>query len=159
MHVPEIQVRRASAEDVETLVGMRVALLRTVGNVASDADAKEIGDAIRAYMIQEMPAGRYVAFIAEAGKCAVGCGGLAFYVRPPYCGNPSGKEAYLMGMYTVAEWRGKGLGTALIQKLLEYAKGQGVGRVWLHTEPGARSLYGRAGFCSNVAYMELLVSS
>ncbi len=156
MHVPEIQVRRASAEDVETLVGMRVLLLRAVGDVTSDSDAKEIADAIRTYIVQEMPAGRYVAFLAEAGKCAVGCGGLAFYVRPPYCGNPSGKEAYLMGMYTIAECRGKGVGTALVEKLLEHAKAQGVGRVWLHTEPGARSLYDRAGFCPNDAYMELI---
>jgi GNAT superfamily N-acetyltransferase len=156
MGVQEIQVRRAAAEDLEILVGMRVALLRIVGNVTSDLEAKEIGNAIRKYISQEMPAGRYVAFIAEAGKHAVGCGGLAFYVRPPYCGNPSGREAYLMGMYTAAEWRGKGVGTALVKKLLEYARVQGAGRVWLHTEPGARSLYGRAGFCFNDAYMELI---
>ena len=156
MRAQEIQVRRAGAEDREILVRMRVALLQAVGNVTSDLEAKEIGNAIRAYITQEMPAGRYVAFIAEAGDHAVGCGGLAFYVRPPYCGNPSGKEAYLMGMYTIAEWRGRGVGTALVQKLLECAKAQGVGRVWLHTEPGARSLYDRAGFCSNDAYMELI---
>jgi GNAT superfamily N-acetyltransferase len=117
MRIPEIQVHRASAEDVETLVGMRVALLRAVGNVTSDLEAKEIGDAIRAYIAQEMPAGRYVAFIAEAGQCVVGCGGLVFYVRPPYCGNLSGKEVYLMGMYTIDAWRGKGVGTALLEKL------------------------------------------
>ncbi len=156
MRIPEIQVHRASAEDAEALVEMRVALLRAVGNVTSDLEAKEIADAIRAYIAQEMPAGMYVAFIAEAGQSAVGCGGLAFYVRPPYCGNLSGKEAYLMGMYTIPEWRGKGVGTALVEKLLEYARAQGVGRVWLHTEPGARNLYGRAGFCPSDAYMELI---
>ncbi len=159
MPIPEIQVRRASAEDVETLVGMRITLLRAVGNVTSDSEAKEIGDAIRACIAQEMPAGRYVAFIAEAGQSAVGCRGLAFYVRPPYCGNLSGKEVYLMGMYTIAEWRGRGVGTALVEKLLEYARAQGVGRVWLHAEPGARNLYGRAGFCSNDAYMEMICNS
>ena len=47
---------------------MRVALLRAVGNVPSDLEAKEIGDAIRAYIAQEMPAGKYVSFIAEAGN-------------------------------------------------------------------------------------------
>ncbi len=159
MPIPEIQVRRANAEDVETLVQMRVALLRAVGNVTSDLDAKEIADAIRAYIAQDMPTGRYVAFIAEAGQSAVGCGGLAFYLRPPYCGNLSGKEVYLMGMYTIPEWRGKGVGTALVEKLLEYARAQGVGKVWLQTEPGARSLYGRAGFRSDDAYMELICSS
>jgi GNAT superfamily N-acetyltransferase len=156
MPIPEIQVRRASAEDAEALVEMRVALLRAVGNVTSNLDANEIADAIRGYIAQEMPAGMYVAFIAEAGQSAVGCGGLVFYVRPPYCGNLSGKEAYLMGMYTTPEWRGKGVGTALVEKLLEYARAQGVGKVWLHTEPRARSLYVRAGFCPNDAYMELI---
>jgi GNAT superfamily N-acetyltransferase len=154
MHVQEI-VRRAGAEDVETLVRMRIALLQAVGNVTGESEVKKLGDAIRTYLAQEMPVGRYVAFIAEAGGYAVGCGGLAFYLRPPYHGNPGGKEAYLMGMYTIPERRGKGVGTALIEKLLEYARAQGVARVWLHAEPGARSLYSRAGFCSNDAYMEL----
>jgi GNAT superfamily N-acetyltransferase len=150
------QVRRAGAEDLETLVRMRVALLQAVGNVTGELEAKEISDAIRTYIAQEMPAGRYVALIAEAGGCAVGCGGLTIYVRPPYRGNPSGKEAYLMGMYTIAEWRGRRVGTALVERLLEYAKAQGVGRVWLHAEPGARGLYRKAGFCANDAYMELI---
>ena len=108
-----------------------------------------------AYFHRELPAGRYVAFIGRAEGQAVVCGGLAFYARPPHQGNDSGKEAYLMGMYTSASWRGKGLGRRVLRKILALAKARGVGRVWLHSEPGARTLYGRAGFRSNDSYMEL----
>lgn len=61
-----------------------------------------------------------------------------------------------MGMYTAANWCGKGIGRALLAKLLDAAKAQGVGRVWLHSEPSARSLYRKEGFRSNHAYMELV---
>jgi GNAT superfamily N-acetyltransferase len=154
--VHEIEILRAKPEDIETLVGMRIALLQEVGNLSSESDAKDLSGAIRRHFDEELPAGRYVGFIAQASGQAVGCGGLTFYVRPPYKGNTSGREAYLIGMYTVANWRGKGVGHALLKKLLDAAKARSVGRVWLHSEPDARSLYGREGFHPNDSYMELI---
>jgi GNAT superfamily N-acetyltransferase len=153
--VQEIEICRAEPGDIETLVSMRIALLHGVGNLSEESDVKGTSDAIRKYFEEELPAGRYVGLIARARGQAVACGGLAFYVRPPYKENPSGREAYLMGMYTVANWRGKGVGRALLKKLLDIAKDRGVGRVWLHSEPGARSLYRREGFRPNDSYMEL----
>lgn len=60
-----------------------------------------------------------------------------------------------MGMYTAVSWRDKGLGRRMLSKILAFAKARGVGRVWLHSEPGAMSLYDRAGFGPNDSYMEL----
>jgi len=153
--VLKIVVRRAEQKDIAALVEMRIALLKEVGNVRSKTDAQDLKGAIRRYFHRELPAGRYVGFIGRAAGQAVACGGLAFYVRPPYQGNTSGTEAYLMGMYTAAGWRGKGLGRRMLRKILAFAKARGVGRVWLHSEPGARTLYGRAGFRSSDSYMEL----
>jgi GNAT superfamily N-acetyltransferase len=153
--VLNIEVRRAEPKDIATLVEMRLALLEEVGNVRGKTDAQDLTRAIRRYFHREMPAGRYVGFIGRVQGQAVACGGLAFYARPPYQGNPPGKEAYLMGMYTAVSWRGKGLGRRMLKKILAFAKARGVGRVWLHSEPGAMSLYDRAGFRSNDSYMEL----
>jgi len=153
--VPKIEVRRAERQDISTLVEMRIALLEEVGNVRGKSDAQDLKGAIWRYFHRELPAGRYVGFIGRAEGQAVACGGLAFYARPPHQGNNSGKEAYLMGMYTAAGWRGKGLGRRMLRTILALAKARGVGRVWLHSEPGARTLYGRAGFRSNDSYMEL----
>jgi GNAT superfamily N-acetyltransferase len=155
--VQEIAICRAEAKDIETLVGMRIALLHEVGNLSNKSDTEDVTGATRRYFDEELPAGRYVGFIAQAGDQAVGCGGLTFYVRPPYQGNASGREAYLMGMYTVANWRGKGIGRALLMRLLDVAKTRGVGRVWLHSEQGARSLYERQGFRPNDSHMELIL--
>lgn len=151
-----ILICRAEPADIETLVRMRIALLQEVGNLSSESDLGEVSRAIRRHFDEELPAGRYVGLLARAGGQAVACGGLTFYARPPYRGNVSGREAYLMGMYTVADWRGKGLGSALLRHLLEVAKSRGVGRVWLHSEPGAKGLYAREGFRTNDSYMELI---
>ena len=151
-----IEVCRAKRKDIATLAQMRIALLEEVGNVHSKTDAKDLMGAIRRYFQRELPAGRYVGFIGRAEGRAVACGGLAFYTRPPHQGNTSGKEAYLMGMYTAVDWRGQGVGGAILRTLLAFAKARGVGRVWLHSEPGAVSLYGRAGFRSNHSYRELI---
>jgi GNAT superfamily N-acetyltransferase len=153
--VLKMEVRRARRQDIATLVEMRVALLEEVGNVRSKTDAKDLMGAIRRYFHRELPAGGYVGFIGWAEGQAVACGGLAFYARPPYKGNTSGKEAYLMGMYTAVDWRGQGLGRRMLRKILAFAKARRVGRVWLHAEPRAMSLYDRAGFRANDSYKEL----
>lgn len=151
----KIKIRRAEPKDIPTLVQLRMALLEEVGNVRRKTDTKGLTGAIRRYFHRELRAGRYVGFITRAEGQAVACGGLAFYARPPYQGNASGREAYLMGMYTAVDWRGKGLGRAMLRKILAFAKAQRVGRVWLHSEPRAMSLYHRSGFRPNDSYMEL----
>ena len=152
---PKMEVRRAAPKDIATLAQMRMALLREVGNVPSKTDAKDLMGAIRRYFHRELPAGRYVGFIGTIRGQAVASGGLAFYARPPYQGNLRGNEAYLMGMYTAVDWRRKGIGRRMLRKILAFAKARGVRRVWLHSEPGAMSLYDRAGFRSSDSYMEL----
>lgn len=151
----KMEVCRARRKDIATLVAMRLALLEEVGNVRGKTDRKDLKSAIRRYFQRELPTGRYVGFIARAEGQAVACGGLAFYARAPHQGNASGKEAYLQGMYTAVDWRGKGVGGAMLGKILAFAKTRRVGRVWLHSEPGAVSLYLRAGFRANPWYMEL----
>jgi GNAT superfamily N-acetyltransferase len=86
----------------------------------------------------------------------VACGGIVFMERPPYQGNLEGREAYLMNMYTLPEWRGKGMGAAIVAELVKCAKEAGAKRVSLDAEPNARRLYGKAGFHENVEAMEIL---
>jgi predicted GNAT family N-acyltransferase len=43
-------------------------------------------------------------------------------------------------------WRGRGVGQALLQALLEAARGQGAREVMLHAQQSAASFYLRAGF-------------
>jgi ribosomal protein S18 acetylase RimI-like enzyme len=50
------------------------------------------------------------------------------------------------GMATAPDARGRGLGTAVLDALLEHATAHGARRVWCNARTPARSLYERAGF-------------
>ncbi len=50
------------------------------------------------------------------------------------------------GMATEPDARGRGAGTAVLEALLEHARGHGAQRVWASVRVPARSLYERAGF-------------
>jgi len=153
-------IRRAEVRDIEVLVRMRVELLRVAAALGAPTDLsaaewKEVGDAVRKYFAEALVTGKHRGVVAEAQGKVVACGGIVFLERPPYQGNLVGLEAYLMNMYTLPEWRGKGVGGAIVEELLRCAREAGAKRVLLDAEPEARRLYAKAGFHGNVEAMEI----
>jgi predicted GNAT family N-acyltransferase len=49
-------------------------------------------------------------------------------------------------MAVLADWRGRGLGTALLRQLVETARRRGLPRVFLHAQCRAEAFYRREGF-------------
>lgn len=65
--------------------------------------------------------------------------------------NESSEICELQKMYFLPEARGKGLGSQMMDKCLEFAKEQGFTKCYLETMPymeDARKLYGKVGFTS-----------
>ncbi len=78
------------------------------------------------------------------GKLATG--GVNVFRRLPYPDNPQGEEWYLLNMYTLPDYRGSSLGRAITQAAIDYAKAQGIYRIWLNATDAGRSVYQQAGF-------------
>ncbi len=161
MAIP-FKVRRAELRDVEALVRMRFELMHVAAALGvptdlSESEWEEVREATREYFSRAMPAGEHCGVVAEVEGIVVGCGGIVFMERPPYQGNLKGREAYLMNMYTEPEWRGKGIGAAIVGELLRCAREAGAKRVSLDAEQNARRLYAKAGFHGNVEAMEILL--
>ena len=161
MAIP-FKVRRAELRDVEALVRMRFELMHVAAALGvptdlSESEWEEVREATREYFSRALPAGEHCGVVAEVEGIVVGCGGIVFMERPPYQGNLKGREAYLMNMYTEPEWRGKGIGAAIVGELLRCAREAGAKRVSLDAEQNARRLYAKAGFHGNVEAMEILL--
>ncbi|MGA8221321.1 MAG: GNAT family N-acetyltransferase [Candidatus Acidiferrales bacterium] len=155
-------IRSAEVRDIEALVRMRLELLHVAAALGaptdlSEAEWKEVGGAVRKYFAEALVTGKHCGVVAEAQGKVVACGGIVFMERPPYQGNLVGLEAYLMNMYTLPDWRGKGAGGAIVEELLRCAREAGAKRVLLDAEPGARRLYEKAGFRGNLEAMEILL--
>ena len=83
-------------------------------------------------------------FIAETNNQIVGCLDLG-----PYYPFPAGKHVATFGILINKDYRGKGVGTALIRVAIAEAKSQGYHKLAIHvlgTNKSAISLYQKLGF-------------
>lgn len=150
------KIRLATLEDVETLVRLRVTFLEEVGNFGEGVDTRAVSEAFRNYLLRKLPAGEFLAWVAEEEGEIVATSGLVFFERPPNGTSPAGLEAYVMNMYTRPEWRGRGLATALLDAAILHVKRTDARRVWLHATDVGRPVYERAGFVASDTEMELV---
>lgn len=142
----DVSIRRASLEDVETLVNLRLALERESGHLTQGALLAEVRRATRQYFLEALPAEAILVWVAEAQGTIVATSGLIFYQKPPSERNLMGLEAYILNMYTVPAWRGKGIATKLLQTLIASAKQRYAHRIWMYATQDGRPIYERAGF-------------
>jgi ribosomal protein S18 acetylase RimI-like enzyme len=66
--------------------------------------------------------------------------GLVFFQRPPYNGNLSGLEAYIMNIDTIPMWRDQGIATALLKEIISFVRATEAKRLWLHATEDGKSL-------------------
>ena len=153
----ELVYRIAVTSDVESLVDLRVAFLNEVA--AEAAEDPQLRQAVREYFAAALGMGEFVSYLAEANGAVIAASGMVFHHHPPSPANPSGREAFIMNMYTVPAHRGRGIATQLLRRLLDYARHQGCGSAVLHALPKGRSIYERAGFVATETEMRLSLAS
>ncbi len=151
------KIRLATAEDLDTLVDIRLRFLREIGHLAEGGPADELAEVFRRYFMKKAPAGEFLAWVAEdEGGRVVATSGLTFFERPPNARNPAGLEAYLSNMYTLPEWRGRGIASALVAAAVEHVRHTPARRIWLEATAQGRRVYERAGFVASNTEMELV---
>ncbi len=151
-----VDIRRANLNDLDALVQLRLDLLREVGDLKNDAQTTALADATRQYLIRKMPTGEFVCWVASVDGCIVGTSGLVLFERPPVAGNLLGMEAYVMNIYTIPEWRSKGVATALIEEIVSFAKSADARRIWLHASKDGKRIYEKVAFVSTTSEMQLV---
>lgn len=128
---------------VPTLMHWRSEVIEGVFGVAP---SKRLLAANRRYYRQHIADGSHVAVVAEADGEGVGCGAVCLTEELPSPDNPSGRCAYLMNIYVREAWRRRGVGHAIVRRLIEIARESGCDKIYLETTDGARSFYRSIGF-------------
>jgi GNAT superfamily N-acetyltransferase len=134
-------------------VRLRMAMLAELREI-DDSEMEAAAEANRRYFREKLPDGEFMVFLAEAEREIVATSGLAFWERPPTSGGP-GIDGYVMNMYTVPEWRGRGIASALLERLVHCAQEAGARRVFLRAvSPEGRRISQQLGFVGSDTYME-----
>ncbi len=150
------EIRRATVDDVEAVVRLRLAFCGEMEGIDDEAALRALAGVIRRYLEAKLASGEFIAWLAAEDGVNVSIGGLVFYERPPTARNPAGLDAYVGNMYTVPGWRRKGLATALLREIIAYVKGTQLRRLRLHASEAGRPVYAKVGFEPNPALLDLV---
>ena len=92
--------------------------------------------------------------VVEDGRI-VATSGMSLAEKPPYFSNPSGRIGLLSGMYTLPEYRRRGIGRRLLGRVVDEARAWGCGAVQITASDMGVLLYADFGFRKNGNFMQL----
>lgn len=143
-------------DDIEDLVRLRYAMQKEVAVSHHGVSPEDIVESTHDYFEKQLNGNHFAAFFAVAPDGQIiGTGGFVVYDTPPSPGNPSGTEGYIMNMYTVPEWRNRGVAHAILDAIAKHARKEGATRLWLRYTEGSKHVYETFGFVPRDNYMQM----
>lgn len=145
-----IEYKRLTENELDTFIKMRINQLREEG-AKEDIDLEP---ALRDYYNRHMKDGTFVSWLAMDKDRIVGTSGLSFVEKPPYFGCPNGKIGLLSSMFTVKEYRRKGIAKELLSRIVNEAKQNDCGIIQITASDLGVLLYTDFGFVKNGKFMQ-----
>lgn len=151
----EIIYKKATLEDIDELTQTRIEVLRAANQLPDDTDMSEVKRQSLEYYQKALGDDSHIAYLIYDGNRFVGAGGVSFFQVMPTYHNPSGNKAYIMNMYTVPEYRRKGIAYKTLDLLVNDVLNRGITSIALEATDMGRPLYEKYGFVKMNNEMEL----
>ena len=145
-----IEYRKLTLDDVDTFARMRVRQLVEEG-AQEDAD---LLPALLDYYRRHLPEGTFLSYLAVDGDRIVGTSGLSVVEKPAWFGCPTGRIGLISSMYTDKAYRHQGIAKRLLSLVVDAARAQGCGTVWVTASDMGVPFYGSCGFAHNGNFMQ-----
>ena len=139
-------IRMANIDDIGSFVKMKISLFKEFKKDTEEYDWDKYSQALKGYYNEGLLNEKVVAFLAEDNGNTIAISIIYFYDICPTLNNLDGKLAMITDMYTVPEYRNKGIGYKLLSNIMEHTKKLGYKKVTLHATDSGRILYEKYGF-------------
>ena len=149
-----IEIREIGVDKLNVLIEWREKVLREVFSVVASTDLHDLMEQKRRYYSGAIPNGEHIACFAYSDAEIVGSGGLCLYNEMPSPDNFNGKCGYLMNIFVSPSYRGQGIGKKIVRFLVEQAKSQSVGKIFLEAAEGSSAFYIENGFSPMQGYLK-----
>jgi GNAT superfamily N-acetyltransferase len=153
---PRLRLRRAGRADLPVILELRLAFDREL--LGGDLPPDRVGphrSQVADYLATHIEGDVYHVWVAEEAGRVVAMGGLVLVDRPPHPRSRRTGEGFIVNVYTLPRWRGKGVGRAVMDALVADARSLGLRRVYLRTSDDGRPLYVGMGFRDPGNYLSL----
>jgi len=146
-----VKFRKATVNEIDQLIYLRKKQLVDEGIEPN----QEIDTELKEFFTNKMSDGSLVEWVVEDNDEIIATGAIVFFEFPPTYTNKSGKKAYVTNMYTKESYRGQGIATKLLTKLVAEAKTAGIIKIWLGASKLGRPVYKKLGFKETDEWLEL----
>jgi predicted acetyltransferase len=141
-----ITYHKATQNDIRTLVDNRTLFALELGGEQPQEIIDSLKAQMTAYFTKTTSEGTCISFIAKCDNEVAGIGSVMMREQPGNFKNPSGKWGYIMNMYTVPEFRRKGICKGILNALVEDALKAGITAFELHATKEGELVYAQNGF-------------
>ncbi|HJR72208.1 MAG TPA: GNAT family N-acetyltransferase [Luteimonas sp.] len=146
----DIHIRECDAADAPEVARLRADFLTELGH---PLPADFVAD-VQAWLAQALGTPRVRVWAAEADGTFAGIVAVNPFERIPNGRNPAGRGWYVLNVYTLPHYRGRGIASRLLRAVNEAAAAAGVPALELRATDEGRPLYESFGFAASPHYME-----
>lgn len=138
--------RRALPDDAAALAQLRVMMQSEIKGAAPDDQRDRALRTMCDYFTKGLSDRSFIAMVALRDGQIVSTNGIAFYQKPPSLYGGAGLVGYVTNVYTLPDWRGKGIASSLFRQLLEEAAAYHPDKLHLGATDMGEKIYQRCGF-------------
>ena len=145
-------IREITPEDIEIITRMRCQML---DEVTEDPLPEELEGQIRRFVWKHMRDRTCMGIVAEIDGRVIADAVIYLFETMPDEVNVKGLTAMLYSVYTLPEFRGRGIMAQMLPKVIELARNAGAVELKMTAEKKAIPLYERMGFHVNDDAMKM----
>ena len=139
-------IRRATKDDINILSEYRIIFLsETYGSTTPEKEIS-LKDTLKEYFNRSLEDNSFISWIAEYDKRPVGFSGLVIREQPGNFEVPRGKTGYILNMFTIKEFRNKGICNMLLDAIIEESQKLHLDKLELHATSSGEPIYRKIGF-------------
>lgn len=141
----DIQIRTADRSDIETLIKFRFLYQTDAEGELNEFQKERLNTQLPDYFERHI-GGDFTAYLAEDGDKTVATVFMVRLEKPASVHFLSGSTCYLMNVYTLPEYRRRGIASRILDSLISDAKSEGITCIDLSATPMGKPVYLKKGF-------------
>ena len=134
--------RKMNCGDIDDFIELRINQLIEEGA----GGEPNITNALKNYYQKHLNDCTFFSWLAVCDDKIIATSGISFVEVPPHFGNPSGKTGIVSSMYTLGEYRRRGLARSLMNLIIDEAKEYGCGIIQITPSKAGACFYESCGF-------------
>ncbi len=142
----QLTIRTATLSDIAQLVELRVLMQLEVNRLSADKIPANYRDLCTEYFKNSISSKKYYGSVAAVDGKIIAGAGVCFYEKPPGISGGVGIAGYVTNVYTLPEYRGKGISTKLMLVLTNFARDLGADKLHLGSTEDGLNVYKKVGF-------------